>query len=82
MKIKVVSDDFRLSIPLPNGLIFNRLTAAICTATVKKYTEGIEIPHAVFQHLFREIPHYKQILFDEPLIYVKSNDGVIVEIML
>ena len=96
MKIRVINEEYRFTIPLPNWLLLNPVTAALCVATGASFTFiNRHIPEDVIQismanrlsyggliRLFREIKKCRRYLHGEPLVSVHSGDGDVVEIYL
>jgi len=70
MVIKVKTDDMKITIPFPTGLVLNGFTARL----VKTFTE---IPMTTKQmNLFiRELRRAKKLLGNTPLIEVHSGDN-------
>ncbi|MBC7766186.1 MAG: hypothetical protein H7Y41_06840 [Hyphomonadaceae bacterium] len=81
MKIKVIGDGHRFTIPLPNGLIINGLTTRIASYYINKYTE-LDITREQLDALCGQLKQAKEVLQGRPLVYVKTNDGELVEIWL
>ena len=77
MVIKVKTDDMKLTIPFPTGLVLNGFTAGL----IKKFTD---IPLTTDQmNLFiRELRRAKRLLGNTPLIEVHSRDNEDVVIKL
>jgi len=89
MKIKIDSDSGRFTIPIPNCLLLNPVTAAICKSFINGHLSkgGVEVSteHLTYfeiMRLFREIKKCRRYLKGEPLIYACSSNGDVVEIFL
>ena len=88
MKIRVVNAEHRFTIPLPNWLLFNSVTAAMCTSVSNRYLPEEQITmfeglsSADLKRLFAEIRKCRRYLNGEPLVYVRSSNGDVVEIYL
>ncbi len=65
---------------LPNGLILNRLSAAVVSSALQE--EKIDIPAQSLNILFREIKRYKVSHPEWKLVEVYNDEGKIVEIRL
>jgi len=81
MKIKIKGDGHRFTIPLPNVIITNGLTAKIASHYINKYTE-LNITEKHLKALCSQIKQAKKVLNGNPLVYVKSKDNEIVKITL
>ena len=89
MKIKVASDGRRFTIPIPNCIMFNPVSAAILKSTVNRYlakdSEEASMGHLTYQEirkLFKVIKKCRRYLKGEPLVYALSGDGDLVEIYI
>jgi len=87
MRIKIVSDQHRINIPLPNALMFNPVTAMIGTGVANKALSGVQesaarLSSADMRKLFRMIKKCRHLLNGEPLLYLKSSDGTVIEILV
>ena len=80
MRITVKSDEANLRIPIPTGLVFNDLTAAL----VPKFMEqnGVTITAKQARKFIRAMKKYKRRHRDWTLVEVQSADGDYVEIKL
>lgn len=81
MKIKVISDGRRFTIPLPNGIVINGFTAKIASHFINKHTE-FDISKEQLDILCCKLKEAKKVLDKRPLLYVNSKDGEMVEITL
>ena len=73
MKIRIFSEKHRVTVPLPNMLILNPLSAVIFLSISK-----IDVPYANVQRLFKELRKSRRCLNGKPLVYVRTaNDGVV-----
>lgn len=80
MKISIKSDDLKLTLRLPTGLILNRLTAGIVCRKLKK--EGIHLTRKQIVLFIKELKKYKKKHRDWNLVEVEESDedSVIVKI--
>lgn len=72
MKISIKSDDLKLTLRLPTGLILNRLTAGIVCRKLKK--EGIHLTRKQTVLFIKELKKYKKKHRDWNLVEVSEND--------
>lgn len=72
MKISIKSDDLKLTLRLPTGLILNRLTAGIVCRKLKK--EGIHLTRKQTVLFIKELKKYKKKHHDWNLVEVSEND--------
>lgn len=72
MKISIKSDDLKLTLRLPTGLILNRLTAGIVCRKLKK--EGIYLTRKQTVLFIKELKKYKKKHRDWNLVEVSEND--------
>lgn len=72
MKISIKSDDLKLTLRLPSGLILNRLTAGIVCRKLKK--EGIHLTRKQTVLFIKELKKYKKKHRDWNLVEVSEND--------
>lgn len=72
MKIFIKSDDLKLTLRLPTGLILNRLTAGIVCRKLKK--EGIHLTRKQTVLFIKELKKYKKKHRDWNLVEVSEND--------
>lgn len=77
MVIKIRAEDHKITIPFPNGLVLNGLSASL----ISKFTD-IPLTHEQLNMLIRELRHAKKILKGSPLIDIQSSDGETVVIKL
>jgi len=97
MRIKVRSKDSSFRFWLPNRLLLNPLSAAICTKVLKsKNNEKWKANNAVIDtrenhnaitysamlKLFKAIRKSRRVLKGQPLVSAKSSNGEVVEIWL
>jgi len=87
MKIKVASDGRRFTIPIPNCIMFNPVSAAILKSSVNKYLSNMEmsvehLTYSEIRRLFKVIKKCRRYLNGEPLVYARSCDGDLVEIYI
>jgi hypothetical protein len=98
MRIKIRSDENRFTIWLPNVLLFNPLSALICTRILNRYGSGhvtkwksfgkplYPVKGGVYYHdvyrFFKVLAHSADLLDGEPLVDVVSGDGDNVQITL
>jgi len=84
MRIRVNSDEHRLNLRLPSWLVFNPVVAAICAPFIGGNL-GTEFEH-ISRHdvikFFREIRKARRYMNGEPVVYVSTSDGTMVEIYL
>ena len=85
MRIKLATEERRFTIPLPNWLFLNPVSAAICTAAIRYCPEEIDaslpiIEYAHLAKLFAEIKKCREYLGGEPLMTAYSADGEFLEI--
>ena len=80
MKISIKSDDLKLTLRLPTGLILNRLTAGIVCRKLKK--EGIHLTRKQTVLFIKELKKYKKKHRDWNLVEISENDtnSVIIKI--
>ena len=80
MKISIKSDDLKLTLRLPTGLILNRLTAGIVCRKLKK--EGIHLTRKQTVLFIKELKKYKKTHRDWNLVEISENDtdSVIIKI--
>ena len=80
MKISIKSDDLKLTLRLPTGLILNRLTAGIVCRKLKK--EGIHLTRKQTVLFIKELKRYKKKHRDWNLVELEGSDedSVIVKI--
>jgi len=74
MRIIVRSDDAKLWIPLPGGLVLHRPGSYILWRYWRK-KDGNAIPYPVFRGLCRELAKARKLLGKDPLVEVRSADG-------
>ncbi len=72
MKISIKSDDLKLTLRLPTGLILNRLTAGIVCRKLKK--EGIHLTRKQTVLFIKELKKYKKKHRDWNLVEISEND--------
>ena len=72
MKIFIKSDDLKLTLRLPTGLILNRLTAGIVCRKLKK--EGLHLTRKQTVLFIKELKKYKKKHRDWNLVEVSEND--------
>ena len=72
MKISIKSDDLKLTLRLPTGLILNRLTAGIVCRKLKK--EGIHLTRKQTVLFIKELKKYKKKHRDWNLVEASEND--------
>ena len=72
MKISIKSDDLKLTLRLPTGLILNRLTAGIVCRKLKK--EGIHLTRKQTVLFIKKLKKYKKKHRDWNLVEVSEND--------
>lgn len=72
MKISIKSDDLKLTLRLPTGLILNRLTAGIVCRKLKK--EGIYLTRKQTVLFIKELKKYKKKHRDWNLVEISEND--------
>jgi len=83
MKIKIISDEHKFTIPFPNGLILNGFVMGKLADKIKEKSEfDVNISKEQLKILCRELKKTKKLLKGEPLIYVKSGDGDEVKITM
>ena len=89
MKIRFATDERRFTIPIPNCLLFNPVSAAICAAVFRRSPEEIDdslahvnIEYADLAKLFAEIRKCRHYLEGEALITACSAEGEFMEIFL
>ena len=89
MKIKLATDERRFTIPIPNCLLFNPVSAAICAVVIRHSFNEIDtsMPHihigyAELAKLFAEISKCRHYLEGEALLTACSAEGEFVEIFL
>lgn len=70
MVIKVKTDEHKITIPLPSGLIFNGFTAKLISKI-----DDIPLTTDQMNVIMRELRHAKSILKGEPILEVHSNNG-------
>lgn len=70
MIIKLHADEHKITIPIPNGLVFNGLTAKILSKI-----ENMPLTSEQLNILLRELRHAKRVLGDLPLVDIKSSTG-------
>ena len=80
MRITVHSEGHRFFIPVPTGLIANRLTARIAAKTLKE--SGMELSAEDLRRLFQALRRSRKVLKKRPLVEVDSADGTYVKILL
>ena len=80
MKISIKSDNLKLTLRLPTGLILNRLTAGIVRRKLKK--EGILLTRKQTVLFIKELKRYKKKHRDWNLVEISENDtnSVIIKI--
>lgn len=80
MKISIKSDDLKLTLRLPTGLILNRLTAGIVCRKLKK--EGIYLTRKQTVLFIKELKKYKKKHRDWNLVEVTESgtNSVIIKI--
>ena len=72
MNISIKSDDLKLTLRLPTGLILNRLTAGIVCRKLKK--EGIYLTRKQTVLFIKELKKYKKKHRDWNLVEISEND--------
>lgn len=72
MKISIKSDNLKLTLRLPTGLILNRLTAGIVCRKLKK--EGIHLTRKQTVLFIKELKKYKKKHRDWNLVEISEND--------
>jgi len=89
MRIKVASDGRRFTIPIPNCIMFNPISAAILKSYVNRYlAKGnmeVSTAHLSYQEirkLFKVIKKCRRYLKGDPMIYARSGNGDLVEIYI
>ncbi len=84
MRIQISTDDHNIRICLPNGLFFNRLTAAIGIRAMQKYApeQLRDLSPKQINALFSEFRRIKKKYGSLDLVDVQSSDGQIVKIIL
>ena len=85
MKIRVVGDDSRFTLPIPNWLMLNSLSAAMCMPLIKRHVNmneaaDFQLSYFEIRRLFLTLRRCRRYLKGEPLVYVRSSDGSTVEI--
>lgn len=81
MVIRIRSEEGpNLFIPLPTGLVCNRLTASLAARAVSEY--GMEISASQLNRLFAAVKRYKRAHPDWVLVEVQSADGEFVYVKL
>lgn len=81
MLIKVKTDEVDLKIPIPLGVILNRLTCAVAVKFINKEVQketnntSIEFSSAQLNAICREIKHARKALKDNPLLSVVADNG-------
>lgn len=81
MKIKIESEGYRFTIPLPMRLAFNGITVRIMASCIEKYTDT-PIKAEYLKVLMKELICAKRLLGSLVLVDVSSSDGSKVKIML
>lgn len=85
MRLKIRTDAHRINIALPNCLLLNTISAAVCSYAWNKHVftkpefGGL---HMNFKQLFKEVRRCRRYLEGKPLLYVCSSSGDTVEIWL
>ena len=89
MRIKVISDEHRFTIPIPNWMLFNAASAAVCTHLINRHLpentlqfSASGVSYSDLRRFFKEVKKCRRYLQGEPLVYVNSSDGEHVEIYL
>jgi len=84
MRIRVNTSEHRFNIRLPSWLVFNPVVAAICAPFIGgNLGTGFEhISRRDVIKFFRAIRKARRYMNGEPVVYVNSSDGSIVEIYL
>ena len=72
MKLSIKSDNLKLTLRLPTGLILNRLTAGIVCRKLKK--EGIHLTRKQTVLFIKELKKYKKKHRDWNLVEISEND--------
>lgn len=80
MRITVRSDEHRFRIPIPTGLVFNDLTAALAPKFMEQ--NGITITAKQARKVIRAMRKFKRRHRDWVLVEVQSADGDYVEVKL
>lgn len=80
MKITVRSDEVNLRIPIPTGLVFNDLTAALVPKLMAQ--NGMTITAKQARNFIRAMRKFKRRHRDWTLVEVQSAEGDYVEIKL
>lgn len=81
MRIKVHDgDDFRLDLPLPTGLVFNRLTASFAAKAAAE--AGVTVTSQQMHRLFDHVKRCKKAHPDWVLVEVTNKDGEYVMVKL
>ena len=80
MKISIKSDDLKMTLRFPTGLILNRFTAGIVRRKLKK--EGIHLTRKQTVLFIKELKKYKKTHRDWNLVEISENDtnSVIIKI--
>ncbi len=82
MHIRIRSEYTSLSLPLPNALVFNRMTAHLCANAARRSGHASPVDEALLTQLFVQLHEAGTLLGDLPLVEVDSADGDHVEIFL
>ncbi|MCL2361107.1 MAG: hypothetical protein FWC73_04735 [Defluviitaleaceae bacterium] len=90
MKIRVRSEEHRFTLPIPNCLLMNPATAALCIWAMKKYCKENsdemfmpqDISYQDLKRLFKVIRKCRRYMRGEPLVYASSKEEGTVEIYL
>lgn len=84
MRIHINSKDVNLSLPLPNALVFNGLTARLCASAVQREENDLplEADRETLTRLFALLREAGELLGDTPFVEVDSANGEHVTIML
>lgn len=80
MKIIVNGEEHHIAIPLPNGIVFSPVVAAIGERAAKK--SDVELPSGSLSRLFKEIRSFRRKYGKLCLIEVEEKNGDRVEIWI
>ena len=87
MCLKIIHNETKIRLWLPNGLLLNPATAAIAARLIRKHASAEKCPPfslnaKSLRRLFRRLKASKRLLKGAPLIAVASTDGSCVQIHL
>lgn len=80
MRIIVKDQDTNLNLPLPTGLVINRLTAGVACAALKK--QGVPITQGQMARLMKEWRRFRRRYPKWTLVEVEGHEGEHVKIEL